>query len=74
MALRDEMEEAKAAGDEATMAQLRRQVIEGAEATEARVREIATRVATAPNYADRLELRQHLNAQQYWGSLRRQLS
>jgi molecular chaperone HscB len=74
MALRDQIDEARQAGDQSALNALRQQVTARHQEVMARVRALADRVCESDSQPERFELRKQLNASQYWAGLLRQLN
>lgn len=73
MMLRDEIDEARQANDQAALQELARRIAARRQDAMTRVRALAARVCESDGHQERGELRRQLNANQYWTSLLRQL-
>jgi len=65
LAVREQLEQAKADGDEKTLTSLRQQTLAEREAISARIAELADRLVVSADEATRDELRKQLNAAKY---------
>jgi molecular chaperone HscB len=74
MTLRDQIDEARQAGDQAALKALNQQVTARYQEVMGRVRALAGRVCDSASEPERFELRQQLNAGQYWSGLLRHLN
>ena len=73
MMLRDEIDEAKQAGDPAALKALRERVAVRQQEVMGRIRALASQVCETGSEIEQAELRKQLNANQYWSGLARQM-
>lgn len=74
MMLRDEIDEARQASDQAALKGLRERIVTGQQEAMGRIRALAGQACESDDPADHAELRKQLNANQYWSRLLRQLT
>jgi molecular chaperone HscB len=73
MMLRDEIDEAKQANDQAALAALQERIDRRQQEVMGRIRSLASQACETASDIEQAELRKQLNANQYWSGLRRQI-
>ena len=73
MMLRDEIDEAKQANDQAALQALQERIDKRQQEVIGRIRVLASQACETASEVEQAELRKHLNANQYWSGLRRQI-